>query len=354
MKYLLPLSFTAILLSLSIPASFAVDWDAINRLSTPAASVSAQSAFKQKTTTGNTLTWQPVVVKQASYTPPVAKQSAVKLPVAKRPVMVKQASYRPKRPAAKRPVMVRQAAYTPSVAEPSIAEQRPRVEENIRVVRRTQAAPVAYQQAGTITLPRSPSAARYGEPLKRSTFNPQGALSHSNEGGDVTPGSVLTSLPKKRDEGACTFKITPIAEIDLDISPENIAKELKVSGPFPPECNALTGKNEPRNWGQIAYHWKASNYGHLPLYYEDRHLETYGHSWGPVMQPVVSGANFVLQTVLLPYQMGMYPPRECQYELGDERPGNCVPYYVEPLPLSLRGAAAQTGAVLGIHYGLFQ
>jgi len=41
---------------------------------------------------------------------------------------------------------------------------------------------------------------------------------------------------------------------------------------------------------------------------------------------------------------------ECQYALGHYRPGNCAPWTVGPVPISLRGALLQakvvTGAVL--------
>jgi hypothetical protein len=32
---------------------------------------------------------------------------------------------------------------------------------------------------------------------------------------------------------------------------------------------------------------------------------------------------------------------------GHYRPGSCAPYYIEPLPISCRGALFQAGAVVG-------
>lgn len=104
------------------------------------------------------------------------------------------------------------------------------------------------------------------------------------------------------------------------------------------------------NWIASTFTWKASNLCHKPLYFEQRNLERYGHTAGPILQPVISGAHFFANIAVLPYQMGMYPPGECRYALGYYRPGDCAPWMIDPIPLSLRGAIAQTGAVLGAVY----
>lgn len=94
--------------------------------------------------------------------------------------------------------------------------------------------------------------------------------------------------------------------------------------------------------------WKASGACHNPLYFEQVQLERYGHDAGPVVQPLLSSAHFFLTIPILPYKMGINPMNECQYALGYYRPGNCAPYMMQPIPLSLRGGLAQTGAVLGM------
>ena len=76
-------------------------------------------------------------------------------------------------------------------------------------------------------------------------------------------------------------------------------------------------------------------------------MEGYGHSAGPVLQPVLSGAHFFLNIATLPYQMGMSPPNECEYALGYYRPGSCAPWLLPPIPLSVRGALLEAGAVTG-------
>lgn len=108
--------------------------------------------------------------------------------------------------------------------------------------------------------------------------------------------------------------------------------------------------NEPfagRSYISSTVQWKAPGQCHKPLYFEQIQLERYGHDAGPVMQPLLSTAHFFANIAVLPYKMGIHPPNECQYSLGYFRPGNCAPYMVQPIPLSLRGAAAQAGFVTG-------
>ncbi|MBM3998151.1 MAG: hypothetical protein FJ297_01185 [Planctomycetes bacterium] len=93
--------------------------------------------------------------------------------------------------------------------------------------------------------------------------------------------------------------------------------------------------------------WKASALCHKPLYFEEPQLERYGHTAGPWLQPALSGAHFFGNVIVLPYRMGINPPSECRYPLGYYRPGNCAPWLVPPVPLSLRGGLMQAGAVLG-------
>jgi hypothetical protein len=116
---------------------------------------------------------------------------------------------------------------------------------------------------------------------------------------------------------------------------------------LPAECTLGGIALARREWVPSLYAWQASALCHKPLYFEEVQLERYGHTTGPFTQPIVSGAHFFLNVAVLPYKMGINPPHECQYALGYYRPGSCAPWMVPPIPLSLRGAAAQTAAVLG-------
>jgi len=120
------------------------------------------------------------------------------------------------------------------------------------------------------------------------------------------------------------------------------------AGRIPEECPApYSGPFEPRSWDETTFMWKASALCHKPLYFEDVQLERYGHSWGPVVQPVVSGGMFFATIPVLPYKMGVELPWECVYPLGYYRPGDCAPYMIPPVPVSVRGATAQAAAVTG-------
>ena len=146
-------------------------------------------------------------------------------------------------------------------------------------------------------------------------------------------------------EGKCPRPdeiLKPIGKLSSDTTPKD--------GEFPANCTLGERPYELRSWAPTTFTWKASGLCHKPLYFEDVHLERYGHSWGPYIQPVFSGAHFFLTVPILPYKMGLYPPNECMYTLGYYRPGSCAPYLLDPLPISIRAALAQGGVATGVAY----
>lgn len=116
---------------------------------------------------------------------------------------------------------------------------------------------------------------------------------------------------------------------------------------LPSECTLGADPFLGRQFAHTTFTWKASALCHKPLYFEELALERYGHTSGPVFQPIFSGAHFFSSIFFLPYKMGINPPNECIYQLGLYRPGSCAPWLAEPFPISPRGAMLQTGAVLG-------
>ena len=70
----------------------------------------------------------------------------------------------------------------------------------------------------------------------------------------------------------------------------------------PTECTLGDDQFNPRAWDQVTFTWKASALCHKPLYFEEVGLERYGHSMGPVLEPVHSGAHFFLNVAFLPYK----------------------------------------------------
>ena len=99
-----------------------------------------------------------------------------------------------------------------------------------------------------------------------------------------------------------------------------------------------------RNYAHLDFLWVPSNVFSSPLYFEDPALERYGHSHGPLVQPVASAVRFGAQLVSLPYQMALDPPHRRVYPLGYYRPGECAPKQVPNVPLNAK-AAATAGAV---------
>lgn len=116
---------------------------------------------------------------------------------------------------------------------------------------------------------------------------------------------------------------------------------------IPTECTLADSRYDGRYWEGTTLTWKASALCHKPLYFEEVQLERYGHSAAPVLQPVLSSAHFFLNIAALPYNMGIHPPNECRYPLGYYRPGNCAPWLVPPIPLSIRGGLLAAGTYLG-------
>ncbi len=139
-------------------------------------------------------------------------------------------------------------------------------------------------------------------------------------------------------------KISTIHYLDLsDRDTEYVSLAWKIPG----RCGTGYEPFEERSFIPTQFQWTASGLCHKPAYFEQPQLERYGHSVGPVLQPLISSARFFTDIAILPYKMGIHPPNECQYSLGYIRPGNCAPYMVQPFPWSLRGAAVQAGVVTG-------
>ncbi|MCO8121880.1 hypothetical protein NHH03_09045 [Stieleria sp. TO1_6] len=116
---------------------------------------------------------------------------------------------------------------------------------------------------------------------------------------------------------------------------------------LPKYCLIEQVAHTPRAWDPLTMTWKASNACSKTRYFEEVNLERYGHTAGPLLQPVVSSAHFFANIAVLPYKMGIHPPTECQYALGYYRPGNCAPWIIPPVPISARGALTQAAAMTG-------
>ena len=177
-----------------------------------------------------------------------------------------------------------------------------------------------------------------GEPTVNNTMISDIMNNDYSNYGNMIISSDQTECPDPR---AIT---KPMTEISYNISMA-VAKE-----DLPLECSINYGEYMPRNWRRTCFQFKAPCLCTKGAYFEDVDLERYGHSWGPFLQPVISGGKFFLTVPLLPYRMGLIPPNECVYTLGHYRPGSCAPYIIDPLPLSVRAGLLQAGAIVGAVY----
>ncbi|MGV3485511.1 MAG: hypothetical protein ACO1RT_13930 [Planctomycetaceae bacterium] len=138
-----------------------------------------------------------------------------------------------------------------------------------------------------------------------------------------------------------------IEELPLNRVSEADLAYLSKNWGLPQECLIEQVAYQPRSWQHSKVTWKASNLCHKPLYFEEVNLERYGHTAGPFAQPVISTAHFFANIAVLPYKMGVHAPSECQYTLGYYRPGNCAPWIIPPVPISVRGGLYQAAAMTG-------
>ena len=137
----------------------------------------------------------------------------------------------------------------------------------------------------------------------------------------------------------------PVSELS-----EGDLAHLNTTWGLPRECRIEQVAYQPRQWAPSKVTWTASNLCHNPLYFESVNLERYGHTRGPLLEPVVQSAHFFGNILILPYKMGVHGPRECQYALGYYRPGNEAPWIKQPLPISARGALAQAATMTGLFW----
>ncbi|REJ67469.1 MAG: hypothetical protein DWQ31_11070 [Planctomycetota bacterium] len=172
------------------------------------------------------------------------------------------------------------------------------------------------------------------------------------------PGRPLTSeelrdqkyredLAVECDEGLEELAIKKLSAVDLHTRLD-IAEKGTALDDYPISCPVGNDEFIPRSWEEMYIAWTASGLCHKPLYFEERHLERYGHSTGPYTQGFVSMAHFFGSVAVLPYSMGLKTPNECVYALGHYRPGDCARHCGRGIPFTPRAALYQATAVAGV------
>jgi len=163
--------------------------------------------------------------------------------------------------------------------------------------------------------------------------------------GTITPSEQAGEGEQFSEKCTSPRSLKSIGSITADISIK--PQDLTGAKHLPLECTLGNEPVEPRHWRRTTFAWCAATTCHMPNYFEDEQLERYGHTWGPVTQTTVSTVKFFATVPLVPYFMGVNPPNECIYDLGTYRPGSCAPHYLDPFPISVRGAINE-GMFLGI------
>jgi hypothetical protein len=165
--------------------------------------------------------------------------------------------------------------------------------------------------------------------------------------------SVLVGQPVTRAE---TIPASTQASVISTHYEDLIGQVLARPQPIGPPARQLEhgddlvhGPGMVRLWEQSVSMWEAPAFCHRPLYFEDENLERHGRSFG-LVQPAVSAAHFAGHGLVWPYLAGAFPPHECIYSLGRERPGSYAAYRLYRPPLSARGAAYQAAAVTGLSF----
>jgi hypothetical protein len=192
---------------------------------------------------------------------------------------------------------------------------------------------------------------RVGEPAEKPLASPAPAKPLTGNAKAAVAPALKTELPKPTLETAAAPPQEGCPPLD-QMRPIREARILErippAPGMFPQICSMTRDVYEPRAWAPITFRWTASALCSKPVYFEDPHLERYGHMWGPYLQPFMSAGHFFLAVPALPYLAGLYPPHECIYTLGYYRPGSCAPYLLDPLPLSVRAALVEGSAATGL------
>jgi len=165
-----------------------------------------------------------------------------------------------------------------------------------------------------------------------------------NDDGDILADGRMTNFRNGRVEVETEDGLKKL--VFSDLSDDDMCF-LAAWWSIPSECSLGNDPVIDRDWVASTMTFKASGLCHKPLYFEDVNLERYGHTAGPILQPALSGAHFFMNVVALPYNMGINPPTECRYPLGYYRPGDCAPWLVRPIPLSIRGGLTAAATYVG-------
>ncbi|MFN0055524.1 MAG: hypothetical protein ACKV0T_25535 [Planctomycetales bacterium] len=89
-------------------------------------------------------------------------------------------------------------------------------------------------------------------------------------------------------------------------------------------AEAYAGQHAPRTFAARWRGYPAPGVRYWPIYYEQVGIERYGHHVGNVLQPPLEHAAFMVDTILLPWNVLRAPPWACHSDIGLYKPGDVV------------------------------
>ncbi len=169
----------------------------------------------------------------------------------------------------------------------------------------------------------------------------------STPGRTFPPAEDIQGRPMPDNGGPAPFDddIKPLSATRTNIKPPSGEMPTDYARTqFGSDAVVIGGSLADRRPVDMVYFWDATALCYQPIYFDDVNLERYGYSHG-VLEPFAGAIHFFGTIPILPYKMGMHPPRECVYALGFYRPGSPAPYQTSRLGWSWRGAVCEAAAI---------
>lgn len=242
---------------------------------------------------------------------------------------------------------------------PSIVVQEP-VENHRRVRQTSGEEPVPRAGQNETAIPPAPGEGYRAVPSGSPTAAPDSTTG-------AKPDNRVTELWRDKPLGQLKASIS-LKFSDTEKLRETELQRLTQATPHMVARGNMTQTiGQSRPWMLASYEWEAPATRHLPLWFEEPNLERMGYTCGmqwnvcgyesgqcaaECLQPFVSAGHFFGRVPFIPYMCGLNPPCEPIYTLGVDRPGSPVPYRRHLIPVTLKAALFQAGAMVGVAYAV--
>ena len=212
------------------------------------------------------------------------------------------------------------------------------LQENQYAPTNATAIPVDEKESATETVPTS-NASRF-------SFTQTGQLEL------LTPSDQHSASDQEDAEGyaksAQEWRPKPLDQLTINISEPAGVTPRDYAADRPIERWPCDPTLATRCWPMLTYQWAATCLCYQPLYFEEINLERYGYGCCGCLQSAASAAHFFGTVPILPYCMAVNCPGECNYVLGQYRPGSCAPWRTTCPGPNCRGGLAEAGTVVGL------